>query len=805
METLSDLENANQELTAANKALAAENKALIAENQALAAANKTLKLDLRSISREFTAQKRHLHVMEMSSKSRDFMYRSQILNNERQRRFLTNFMNSSQNFMLFLDKDLSIAFISATLLSYIDVEYETGIIGMNVSDFYKQYFDSEHTEKILSAIETVSQSMRPIDHNITLAEDNNERYYQATCSPMSDEDKNFCGIIIIYYDETDILNSMNQAVEANNAKSRFLATMSHEIRTPMNAIIGISDIEIAKASDRKTITAFEMISRSAQSLLNIINDILDLSKAETGKLEILPGKFDFASFLSDTIQLNITRVGSKQIVFNLYLDGDIPDTLIGDEMRIKQILNNVLSNAFKYTEAGSVKLYVKADITGEDAEIHFTVVDTGQGMHEEDLRNVFDEYSRFNQFANRKTEGTGLGLNITGHLVSLMNGNISAESEFGKGSTFTIMLPLKISPDTKPISDDVRKSLEKFKYDIKKSEKRISSYELMSHGSVLVIDDIETNLYVMEGLLAPYGVRCQSVESGKKAIELIQDGNIYDIIFMDHMMPEMDGIEATNIIRALGYKGIIIALTANALAGNDVMFKENGFDDFISKPIDIRLLDKCMHSYIKNNSQKEESDKSNGDKGKNELDKANNELDSAQKSPAVLSPGLINVFLSDAEKMKKLMSEQLAAKDLKAFSITVHGIKSACANIGEKECSRLAEELELAAKENNLKYVMQNYPSFEKLLKKIILKLTPAEDEIKKIVNKIDIDEIKKYMTAICKACDEYDSDRAMGILSELQQVRLTKELRDFFFKIHNDVLHSDFEEAAQKCREYKL
>ncbi|MDR0984626.1 MAG: response regulator [Ruminococcus sp.] len=764
-----------------------ENRELEIENQKLTDINKQLNAQLRTINREFNAQKRQLRVMEMSFKSRNVMYRSQIETNERQRRFLTSFMYSSQNFMIFLDEKLSVAFISKKLLSYVGLEYDDAIIGTGVSEFYERYFDEHHAETILSAINTVSETMQPVDNRLELIENNTERFYLATCSPMSDDENNLCGIIIIYYDETDILTSMKQAVEANNAKSRFLATMSHEIRTPLNAIIGISDIEITKAasnpkfsvSERKTTSSFEIISRSAQSLLSIINDILDLSKAETGKLEILTGTFDFASLLNDTIQLNITRIGVNPVVFNLCLEGDIPDTVIGDELRIKQILNNVLSNAFKYTEFGSVKLHVKSDIDGENANITFKIIDTGQGMREEDLRMVFDEYSRFNQFANRKKEGTGLGLNITGHLVSLMNGNISAESKFGKGSVFTITLPLKIPPDAKFIPEKVKKELEKFKYDTKIAEQGLLAYEYMPYGKVLVVDDVETNLFVMEGLLAPYGIKCERAISGKKAIEAVQDGDVYDVIFMDHMMPEMDGIEATKLIRSLGYNGIIVALTANAIAGNDVMFKANGFDDFVSKPIDIRLLDKCIQKYVKNIDYKTDI-----------------------TDVSVMDSKLKKIFLRDAKNAKKSMSEQIDKGDLKGFAITVHGMKSACANVGEEECSVLAKELEFAAKDGNFELVAEKYLKFDELLTEVMVKFR-VDDTV--ATGTVDLGMIREQISAICDACEEYDSDSAMEILSGIRQEELTEELRELFSGIEDDVFHSDFEEAVKKCHAHAL
>jgi CheY-like chemotaxis protein len=596
-------------------------------------------------------------------------------------------------------------------------------------------------------------------------------------SSEEDAEKNFCGMIIIYYDQTDIVTAMNQAMEANNAKSRFLATMSHEIRTPMNAIIGISDIELSRSNgnldDRQKSDSFETISRSAHSLLGIINDILDLSKAETGKLELIHNEFDFASILNDTIQLNITRIGSKPIEFFLKFEGDIPGTLIGDELRIKQILNNILSNAFKYTDEGSVYFYIKSVLKDGKSEMTFKITDTGQGMREEDLAMLFTEYSRFNAVANRKTEGTGLGMHITHRLVTMMGGKISAESEYGKGSTFTVTLPLEMPEDVKFIPMDTKNAIEKFRYQVQNEQKNRIVHEDMSYGKVLVVDDVETNLVVADGLISPYGIACEKVNSGQMAIELISSGKHYDIIFMDHMMPGMDGIEATKIIRDSGYDGVIIALTANALTGNDVMFRQNGFDDFISKPIDIRLLDKALHTYIKSRH-----------------------LKMPEKSASENNHELILVFLRDAKNALRKMQKEINERDYTSFAITVHGMKSALANVGEHTLSTAAKELEFAAKNNDTLFISEHYPAFEEGLQTAALRLTPQTETTGKAV---DTAVIKSKISEIKATCENYDSTAA-SLVSEILKFDLAPAIRERVAVIGEMILHGEFEEAAGEC-----
>ena len=393
-----------------------------------------------------------------------------------------------------------------------------------------------------------------------------------------------------------------QSDNANRAKTQYLSYMSHEIRTPLNAIIGIAQIEMQKKGlNIEYANVIEKIYNSGINLLGTINDILDLSKIETGKLEMNPVEYEIASLLNDTIQINSVRIGEKPIKFILDIDEKLPLKFIGDELRIKQILNNLLSNAIKYTEKGFVKLSVNHQIDETDAtnqKLCFSVEDTGQGMKPEDTAKLFSEYIRFNVETNRATEGTGIGLNITKNLVGLMEGNIKVESEYGKGSIFSVIIKQKtVTSDI--IGAELSHQLRNFTFSSKKDFKNLQIYnELMPNGKVLIVDDVETNLYVAQGLMANYGLQIETAISGFSTIEKIKNGMNYDIIFMDHLMPLMDGIETTQKLRMMGYEGVIVALTANAIVGNEDMFKQNGFDDFMSKPIDVKKLNDILNRFI---------------------------------------------------------------------------------------------------------------------------------------------------------------------------------------------------------------
>ena len=395
--------------------------------------------------------------------------------------------------------------------------------------------------------------------------------------------------------------ALKEAQEANKAKSKFLAAMSHEIRTPMNVILGVAESQLLNSSSSKEEKeSFEKIFDSGNLLLRIINDILDLSKIEAGKFELIPVNYETQSLINDVANMGSMKFGQNQnIVFKLTVNEHIPRQLFGDELRIKQILNNILSNAFKYTNSGEVLLSFNHEETDDKkTTLVIFVKDTGQGMTEEQIQKLFDEYSRFNQEANRATVGTGLGMAITHNLVKMMKGKIFINSMPGEGTTFTVHIPQEVT-GTETLGSKAAEKLQNFNFS-GTAKKRLEALvrKPMPNGKVLVVDDMKSNLDVARLLLKPYQLQITTAASGLEAVELIKDGNEYDIVFMDHMMPVMDGIEATKKIRTLGYAKAVFALTANAIIGQQEIFLANGFDGYISKPIDIRQLNDTLNKFI---------------------------------------------------------------------------------------------------------------------------------------------------------------------------------------------------------------
>jgi len=605
-----------------------------------------------------------------------------------------------------------------------------------------------------------------------------------------------------------LIEAKEQAERSNRYKNQFLSNMSHEIRTPMNSILGITEVQLENETLSPDINeAFGKIYNSGYLLLGIINDILDLSKVEAGKLELMPTGYDVLTFINETVHLNFIRHSIKPIEFKLDVDENIPTTLYGDELRIRQILNNLLSNAFKYTESGEISLSIYGEYTEQEDQIKlvFRVSDTGQGMTGEQLDKLFDEYTRFNTGANRAIEGTGLGMNITEHLVTMMGGEISVESDPGKGSTFIVRLPQGIV-NAEVLGREVTENLRQFRFgrqeQVKKAQQIMREY--MPYGRVLIVDDVETNLYVAKGLLTPYGLSIETATSGFEAVDKIKNGATFDIIFMDHFMPKMDGIETVKIIRSLGYTQPIVALTANALAGQAEMFMENGFDGYISKPIDIRQLNASLNKLIRDKYPIEVVEAA-----QRQAAKINAKKTAALEKQQASGTELAEFFVRDAEKAIAMISSTIANKfrrsnDVRQYVINVHSMKSALKNIREDELSAVALKLEQAGRAEDITVIMSETPAFLEALRAVVEKSKPKEDK-----NDIIIDDsenlayLAEKLAVIQAACGKYDEATANTALSELKQKTWLGEVRELLNSISECLLHSDFEEAAKLAKDF--
>lgn len=434
-----------------------------------------------------------------------------------------------------------------------------------------------------------------------------DRFYQSHVEHISDRFGVLKGYVVVVLDMTEMRNHIEeikqvriQAEQANKAKSEFLANMSHEIRTPMNAIVGLSDIIMEESKGRKVYSYACDIKSASKNLLSLINDILDLSKVEAGKMELVESDYHIKTVVDEVINMMEGAASKKGILLKCEYDMSIPCRYRGDAVRIRQILINLLNNGLKFTKEGHVKLSV-GGVPGEKTgteRIHMEVEDTGCGIQKEDLVKIFENFSQVDAKQNRSVEGTGLGLSISRRLVELMGGNIRVESVYGEGTTFILEMIQEIV-DTRSLSEVPE--------EIVRKEEEIRLF-VADDYRVLVVDDNLVNRKVARGFLRPYGFAIDEAGGGREAIDKVLRTR-YDIIFMDHMMPEMDGIEAVQVIRKdCGENGtfpVIIALTANAMEGVREMFLQRGFQDFITKPLDKKTLNEALLRWIPEGRRKE--------------------------------------------------------------------------------------------------------------------------------------------------------------------------------------------------------
>jgi len=622
----------------------------------------------------------------------------------------------------------------------------------------------------------------------------------------------------------DMMYTAKTAEMANRTKSAFLANMSHEIRTPMNVIIGVTEILIQNDTVPDEIEeGLSKIYSSCDLLLGIINDILDFSKIEAGKLDLMPNQYQVASMINDSVHLNMMRGESKPIEFELQIDENVPAKLFGDEIRIKQIFNNLLSNAFKYTDSGLVTLSIQVQphTVSEEEEsetdwvmLVISVRDTGHGMTKDQLDKVFDEYSRFNNVKNKTIEGTGLGLAITQSLVNLMNGKIRVKSEPGKGSEFTIYLPQKVV-DTELLGKDVADNLKQFRKNYIKCMKRGQIVrDPMPYGSILIVDDVETNIYVAVSLMKLYKLQIETAVNGFKAVDLVKEGKVYDIIFMDHMMPEMDGMETTKKIRDFGYTAPIVGLTANAVVGQSDIFLKNGFDDFISKPIDIRRLNVILNKFVRDKQPSEVIESARRQYGGKPFTVTAQTDDSPQQQTELL----LQSFIRDASKVIAWLDLQCMEKDgshaelkgvfkhpetLRMFTVLIHGIKSSLWNINEKKLSETASKLETYGREENIDQIAGTVPEFMDELRGLLKNLEAKRNEKSSNIESCDEDKaaLKETLKAVQEMAEDYDRK---GVLDKIAEIKkYSKETKAILDSISAKALHSDFEDAAKIAADY--
>ncbi|MDR1163346.1 MAG: response regulator [Candidatus Accumulibacter sp.] len=715
-----------------------------------------------------------------------------------------------------------------------------------------------------------------------------------------------------------MLDALQQRIEAahaaNRAKSAFLANTSHEIRTPMNAILGMCELILREDLTPIVRGYASGIRQASTNLLAIINDILDFSKIESGKMEIVPVEYQLASLVNDVLNVVRTRVVEKPIQLLAFVEPNLPNLLYGDEVRVRQVIVNLLTNAVKYTKEGFVFFSVSSgeNHDAESLELVVSIEDSGVGIREEDMDKLFGDFQQLNLTRNKGIEGTGLGLAIAKNLSLAMNGDISCESVYGKGSTFTLRLPQKVAgtdriaevlrPEslsvllygtgekifgesflrslelmhvhaqwaqlqseffnalleeghaythifvTQDVLESAAKTLEKMA--IKAKLAVIADYgvhiplkdvivvpspvhsisianvlndDLGNFGTapttwrqrfiapdarVLLVDDIQTNLVVAEGLMLPYQMRIDSCQSGREAIEKARTEE-YDIIFMDHMMPEMDGIEATAVIRELPgdrfRKLPIIALTANAVSGMKEMFLACGMSDYLAKPIEISKLDAMLEKWLPR-AKRQKYVIAQGDRRKAPRAERRIEIEGVDVDRGVaLSGGSMQAYFNvlksyHRDGCKKIDEMQAAYKDrdFRLLSIYAHALKSASASIGATTLSEQAKALEFAAGQRDVGFVSMHFEPFLAALK-------PLLDVMGRVIRESDASESKQggdperlheHLVELKAALEAMDIARVDKVMSELASKAWSHAVREKLDSISERILIAEYEQA---------
>lgn len=638
----------------------------------------------------------------------------------------------------------------------------------------------------------------------------NLSYCSLSINKIYDDFDDTIGYIIIVTDLSERMNSMKRLEEAkqdaenaNHAKSTFLANMSHEIRTPMNAIIGFSELVLKMNITDEVRSYVNDIKFSSHNLLAIINDILDISKIESGKMELVLDSYFTSQLLNDVSMIISPQVKQKGLIFETKIDQNIPRALYGDKIRLRSVLTNILNNAVKYTQEGSITF--EASIlkqTATHVTLEFKICDTGIGIRPENLENLFETFERFDQRIHYGIEGSGLGLAISNGYINLMGGEIKVDSTYQKGSTFTVILEQKIVDD-KPLEQDYSQNA------ITQNATSISNMKLYGI-TVLVADDNVINLRVAHGILSYYGLVVDTASNGREALELCRSKK-YDFVFMDQMMPEMDGIEAMREVRKLnahyakGGPGKIIVLTADAIKGARETLISQGFDEYLGKPINVAQLERLFTRYIPSNkiTYEDATDSSSS----SDLSVLENKLLGIDVAMGISNCGgkfedylkILKITYDYGEKQLAELRTAFGEKDYETYIIKIHSIKSTSLNIGATGVSAMARSQEEEGRAGNYAYIDKHMEEFQedylKLLETIKALLIEHRVISEEPTNPEDIPELDEAMLLriyknIERHIDQFDFAKVFDILEETGKFKVPDNHKEILGKL--DTLMED-------------
>lgn len=550
----------------------------------------------------------------------------------------------------------------------------------------------------------------------------NKSGYNLNISPALDRNKEPYAIIVAATDLTHEEEMLRKAEAASTAKSAFLSSMSHEIRTPINAILGMNRVILQEATEGQILEYSENIRIASEALLTQINDILDFSRIESGKMEIVEDSYHTVGLIDECRQMFQPMAQKKGLDFRLEYDRNLPRMLRGDKMRIRQIISNILSNAVKYTSSGSITFVIgrqtKDDENENNSLLHLVVriSDTGMGIRKEDIPHLFDKFSRFDQKQNQAISGAGLGMSIVKQLTELMGGDVSVDSTYGLGSTFTIVIPQKVE-DPNPIGDSLQNMIQKIR-DEQIRLGREGKKLILSGRKILLADDLPMNRKVVEAYLRHTEVTLDEAENGEEAVALSKK-NHYDLILLDHLMPVLDGVDAMRLIQteedSKNQDTPIIVLTANAMKGDEARYLELGFAAYLPKPLEMEALEDKIRLFIKTEEgreQEEEEDQAETETYDSEFLNSLTLLDVKKgmnycMEDEELFREILTSYVEDQKKDR--LEEAYAVENLEEYRVFIHAVKSSSRTIGADQLGEEALKLEEAAKREDIGFIRANH------------------------------------------------------------------------------------------------
>lgn len=889
-----------------------ENEQLQKQLEDVRAEVTALQKENRKLNRKIAAQEELAVRARAASEAKSNLAAAITAEKSKQEKFLNLLLEYSPDIIVMTDIDGRIVYSTKAFLNATELPNPGMVNGRRIDEIFTAEHFAPYVDQVLAIFQKVIHENVSQVHELTLALGTGEpRSYTMYLSPMLSETGTPEGSIAILHDNTELIYERDRAEAANHAKTAFLAKMSHEIRTPMNAIVGMCELILREELSPVVFGHAMNIKQASANLLSIINDILDLSKIESGKLEIINSHYLFSSVVNDAVNVIRMRLIEKPIRLLVYVDPNIPNQLNGDEVRVRQIIMNLLSNAAKYTHDGFIELSITYERTDEkNLLLHINVRDSGIGIRGKDMDKLFSEFVQISSAGTKGIEGTGLGLTISKSLCVEMGGDLTAQSEFGVGSTFTADIPQQIVSEeplaqirhmqdknvllyemreacgksimqslqalgipctwatkqseffeafletTMPYShvllpqvllSSATKVIEKMddpplliaivdygaellnqeipaipmpvytitlanmlndenstsNFDEVRSETRF----IAPSARILLVDDIITNLTVAEGLLMPYEMQIDTCKSGDDAVKLVQQ-NRYDIVFMDHMMPGMDGIEATTLIRNMGEqdeyfaKLPIIALTANAVSGMKEMFLSNGMDDYLAKPIDTSKLDNILDRWLP--AEKKQKASAHHKKEKAlvmSIEGVDTKLGLSMTGgiPSHYIRVLKNFHSDGREKIAEIQ-KAYDSQNYTLYATYVHALKSASASIGATALSQKAKALEFAAKSEDVEFLKQNNASFLRALENILENLGKALDQLEKEKRGTQQANpmLREILTQLQRALDEIDTPFIDAAVNEISAGNWDAETQKALDRIFQQIILAEYEEAIE-------